>query len=340
MKRKARNLLAIAGLLLFGCVLAAGVLEATVRLFFAEPILPRFVVDSGEGIKFNQSNVETVHYFPDQYRVAITTNAAGLRGSENYATDKPQNTLRIALLGDSYLFGYGVTDEQVVSTALQRRLSTESEKRKVEVLNFGVSGYGTAEQVIAYRRIVRPYSPDYVGLFYFSNDLGNSIASGLFAVDAGGAPVRTGNAYLPGMGIRETMYRFPVTRWLFENSQAWNLIRNRVSNLVWRRYLSAQGMKNSQQEKPEAVSLTRALILQLMADVRQDGAIPFVVIIPGRRMNTNFPVAADDLLKAGAVLVDGRDFLAGSDYYEIEGHWRPEGHAKAAAAIAERLFAR
>lgn len=333
-----RNLVYSTLLVLLALFLALGSMEVVTRWFFSVPIMPRFVVDSGAGIKFNQANIETEHYYPNQYRISITTNDIGLRGSQNYNLQKAPGTVRFALLGDSFLFGYGVNDGQVVSNKLQDILTSRDPNRKVEVLNFGVSGFGTAEELIAYKTFVRPYSPDFVGIFYFSNDLGNSIASDLFFLNEQGAVVRTGKSYLPGMGIRETLYKFPVTRWLSENSQAWNMIRNRISGFVWRRYLGAKGMKNSQQEKPEAVGLTRALMIELIREIRKDGATPFIVVIPGRRMTTNFPLGLEDVSREGVALIDGREFLEAGDYYELEGHWRPEGHAKAAAEIAQRFF--
>ena len=61
MRRSLRKIIIAASAVLVGLFASFGLMEAVVRLYFSEPILPRFVIDSGVGIRFNQSNVTTEH---------------------------------------------------------------------------------------------------------------------------------------------------------------------------------------------------------------------------------------------------------------------------------------
>lgn len=45
---------------------------------------------------------------------AVNENGVGLR-DKDYPTVKPPNTRRVLLLGDSFTFGYGLTDDDAVS---------------------------------------------------------------------------------------------------------------------------------------------------------------------------------------------------------------------------------
>lgn len=99
-------------------------------------------------------------------------NSQGLHDRE-HQFNKPAGTLRIAVLGDSYAEALQVpiTDAfwAVAESRLQRCPNLAG--RQVELINFGVSGYGTAQELITLRSKVWAYSPDMVLLaFTTGND--------------------------------------------------------------------------------------------------------------------------------------------------------------------------
>lgn len=330
-----------AGLILFGIVVASLAAEAIVRIFFDEPVQPRFVIDPGYGVRANQSHVVTRHYVPGEYNVAITTNSAGMRGQREYPAQKPPGVRRIVLLGDSYVFGFGVNDHEVVSAVLEDKLNGDQGRgnKRFEVLNFSVSGFGQAEELVTYRNRVRAFLPDDVVLFYSENDTGNNAISRLFELDENGVLRRTVNQYLPGVKARKVLYGIPPTRWLFTHSQAWNLVRNRLSFIVQKSLLKKQGLKRFDTAQPEAVELTRALLRQFAEDVIKGDAHLTVFIIPHTTMQSNFPLTRDEVAEAGATLIDGRDFLKTGNYYKRDSHWTATGHRKAAEALANVIMA-
>ena len=106
-------------------------------------------------------------------RAYIRINSDGLRDREHTRARAP-GTLRIAVLGDSYAEALQLPMEQAFWAILEARLG-ECQARAVEVINFGVSGYGTAQQLQTLRYQVRDYAPDLVLLAFFSgNDIRNN----------------------------------------------------------------------------------------------------------------------------------------------------------------------
>jgi hypothetical protein len=103
----------------------------------------------------------------------VRINSDGLRDRE-HAKVKPAGTVRIAVLGDSFCEAMHVPLEQTFWSLLEQRLQdcNAFPGKKVEVINFGVSGYGTAQELMTLRQKVWDYSPDLVVLAFTTyNDI-------------------------------------------------------------------------------------------------------------------------------------------------------------------------
>jgi hypothetical protein len=142
----------------------------------------------------------------------VQVNSEGLRDRE-HTKAKPPNTLRVAVLGDSFTEAIHVPVEQTFWSKLERKLGNcEAVKgrKNVEVINFGVQGYGTAQELIMLRKKVWDYNPDIVVLaFFIGNDVINNspkleydLYRPFFAYDASGKLV-------PDMSFRN---RAPIDR--------------------------------------------------------------------------------------------------------------------------------
>ena len=106
----------------------------------------------------------------------IQINSQGFRDHE-YPLDKDPETFRIVVLGDSIVWGHGLALEESFPKQLERLL-VEREKRRVEVLNFGVSGYSTQQEVELYRVKSSRFHPDLVIVGYCLNDYLESSVEG------------------------------------------------------------------------------------------------------------------------------------------------------------------
>jgi lysophospholipase L1-like esterase len=101
----------------------------------------------------------------------VRINSDGLRDREHTKT-KPSNTIRVAVIGDSYTEALQVPMEAAFWSIMENRLQSCAAVtgKTVEVINFGVSGYGTAQELITLRERVWAYSPDIVLLAVTTNN--------------------------------------------------------------------------------------------------------------------------------------------------------------------------
>ena len=101
----------------------------------------------------------------------VVINADGRRDRARARTKAP-GVFRIAVLGDSFTEALEVPLEQTFVSVLEDSLNRSSAMRgrQVEVLNFGVRGYGTAQELLTLRCCVWDYSPDFVLLAFFSGN--------------------------------------------------------------------------------------------------------------------------------------------------------------------------
>jgi hypothetical protein len=100
------------------------------------------------------------HYFERSQKIFIKNNILGFRDHEYGTKTKP----RIAVLGDSFVWGYDVNSEDRFTEKLQERIPSW------EVLNLGVSGYGTDQEYLLLKKYHDLLKPDVVILFICSND--------------------------------------------------------------------------------------------------------------------------------------------------------------------------
>ncbi len=117
--------------------------------------------------------------------VDIRTNSLGFREREI----QPRSAVtgdRIAVLGDSFVAGTAVPESQTMCRSLERMVREHASSSPMdlphsdaladdEVLNFGVSGFGTANELLTWRTVVRQTKPDVVILCFFNgNDLADN----------------------------------------------------------------------------------------------------------------------------------------------------------------------
>jgi len=104
----------------------------------------------------------------------VSINSDGLRDRE-HALKHPPNTLRIAVLGDSFAEAMQVNQDEAFWAIMAKDLQgcPQLHGRRVEVINFGQAGFGTAQELLALRHRAWKYSPDAVLLAFFT---GNDVA--------------------------------------------------------------------------------------------------------------------------------------------------------------------
>ncbi len=98
----------------------------------------------------------------------IAINAAGLRDRDR--TERPApGTLRVLALGDSFVEGWAIPEPLGVARVLEEQLLRAG--RRAEVVNGGVAGYASDQELLLYRTLGRSLHPGLVLLFFFGNDV-------------------------------------------------------------------------------------------------------------------------------------------------------------------------
>lgn len=100
---------------------------------------------------------------------AVSTNSRGMRGPE--PLPEGPDLFRVAVIGDSFTFGFGVPPERTYVAVLERQLRRNAARGwRYEALNFGVGGYAASDEAIVLEHKVLPLAPDLVILGYALND--------------------------------------------------------------------------------------------------------------------------------------------------------------------------
>jgi lysophospholipase L1-like esterase len=84
-----------------------------------------------------------------------------------HSYQRENDAKRILVIGDSFAWGYGVEESERFSQVLENRLN-------VEVINAGVSGYGTDQELLWLRTEGIKYDFDLVILVMAGNDIGDN----------------------------------------------------------------------------------------------------------------------------------------------------------------------
>jgi len=152
---------------LLGCGALLGALELSLRAVgFSDPRFHEPDRMLGKRLRAGCRGVQSREGFSH-----VSVNRHGFRGPDR-SVAKPEDALRIAVMGDSFVEALHVEYEESLAGRLESVLGKEIPQRRVEVLNFGVSGYGTGQELMQYRSSVARFSPDVVLLaLYTGNDL-------------------------------------------------------------------------------------------------------------------------------------------------------------------------
>jgi hypothetical protein len=119
----------------------------------------------------------------DEARAFVRINQWGYRGSD-WQRPKAAGTLRIAVLGDSFVEAQQVAEQETACAIIERTLTALLPRfghwrnhpiKRVEVMNFGVDGYGTAQELFTLTEDAWRFAPDIVVLAFFpGNDVRNN----------------------------------------------------------------------------------------------------------------------------------------------------------------------
>ena len=272
-------------------------------------------------------------------------NAAGFRDRDR-TLDKPDPVYRIAVLGDDY--------SEAAPVALRDtwwwRLEAELQRcdfrpgKLIEVLNFGVAGYSTAQELVMLETRAMRYAPDLVLLqFAPSNVIDNSSALApnklrpFFYLDAHGV-ARIDDSFTTAAEFQRGMQtRYRLAAEIADHTRAFQLVRQ-LARQTFIAPAHAEAPLSSGRLYEDAWRITEALIARMNDYARRNGAELRLVAVPARGASS---ADAEQRLAALGTKLNLPVMSLGSELrgadYRPSGAWTVEGHRAAAAALARRL---
>jgi lysophospholipase L1-like esterase len=289
-------------------------------------------------------------YGESEFRIEVTHNSLGFRGPE-VAPNPPPNMRRVLVLGDSFAYGIGVADDETFSARLAAL------DPRLEVLNSGVNGYGTGQELLLLREYAATLHPDLVLVAFFWNDVGNSFhrsfprfqlvdGSLVWPDPLPAAPPMQPSARHPWLRhsylFRFASDRLKLGRWWLTVAFS---IPTESSDFV------------AQSERDEAWQLMRALLAAVRDEARGVGARTAVLAIPDQVQVERARVIGLDpedyeiqprlgeiCRELGIALIDPLPELraaatSGGEplYYPVDRHLKKAGHEIVARVLAREI---
>lgn len=263
----------------------------------------------------------------------------------SYPPEKKENTIRIALLGDSYVEGFQVFDRDHFRRILEDELSKKL-KMNVEVLNFGRSGFDLGDMYAYNQTFVKEFNPD-ISLYFLSNvDL-----TPLFT-DPLRMKVRLKNDSLVIVKEYPENYirLYNKTKILIQYSSIFNMLNNGFKSVKERTIgpiLLDKFYPNIHRTENENIEHNSVHITEITQKIVQNlNPIKDIVINrDSEALNNEFvsEIARNSILLIN--LSDTIDILKKSgidpNYWKAtkkEGHWNQQGHLAVGEFLAERLL--
>jgi lysophospholipase L1-like esterase len=100
----------------------------------------------------------------------LSINQMGYRGPHEFEMPKPEGVYRIVMIGGSAAFGVGVHDEETIEYYLQDLLNRQHDQ-PVEVINAGMTGYNSTQELTLLAVHILDLDPDLVIIYDGHNDL-------------------------------------------------------------------------------------------------------------------------------------------------------------------------
>ncbi|MFI5120228.1 MAG: SGNH/GDSL hydrolase family protein [Thermoanaerobaculia bacterium] len=338
-----------AGVALAALVLGLALAEAGLRLFFPQPLAERYGSPAAGGplvaidpelgwtLRENVSGVSS----DEPWQADLATNALGFRDVNH--GEKATGVTRVVVLGDSFVFGSGVKQDEPVTRRLAALLGPS-----FEVINLGVPGYGTDQALLTLRRWGPRLSPDIVLAGFFWNDVMENASAEMYGMQKPRFVLAKGSLSLvpegaaPGHSAAQRLDAALAAR-----SHLWSLARRSFGKAQapvepeTRPVMVDLSLRASPPTREPEFALTWAVLGVLAREARALGATPIVFTVPPRFLVDD--VAKQKVLKIYGL---GADSLDEDGFFRVKSACQDRGLPvvdllpafRDAARAGERLF--
>ncbi|NUQ83855.1 MAG: acyltransferase [Anaerolineales bacterium] len=171
------RLLLASGLVAVTMILILIGAELAVRRFDPQEVRgwgerPALEMDSQFGWKLIPSQTTRLRWL--SYDYAVTSNSLGFPAPE-YPEQKPDDVYRILVTGDAFSSAEGVDTDRAWPRLLESRLNEMAGGKKIQVLNFSMTGYGPNQYAEVVKEFAPLYQPDLILIEVFVNDFQDAL---------------------------------------------------------------------------------------------------------------------------------------------------------------------
>lgn len=254
--------------------------------------------------------------------VTYTANSVGARALREYVLEPPANIIRLAAFGPSFVHSDEVGDSQTWAAQLEQARS------ELEVMNWGVGGYGTDQAYLRYKTQGAAFQPRIVIIGFEEENIYRNVN-------------RFRPFYRPGTGLPLTKPLFiTITTGLtmLENpyddvDQFYQMLTEQpeqflnevcpydyfcdatryqarpldvfASYRLWRTLLFEMSHNQSIEDDPESyqdsypAQMTLRLVSQFVEDVAKNGAIPLVLVFPEQSTIADYEAGLEPVYQTG-----------------------------------------
>jgi hypothetical protein len=277
----------------------------------------------------------------------VHQNQFGMRGSDDARLQRTSAQPRILVLGDSYAWGFAVAQNAIFS-------APEVYGTNAEVLNFGVSGYGTDQEYLLYLRKGVEFAVDEVVVAFTPyNDVENNLAPEQYGYLKPYFTLENQHLVLHTNHIRNDWSRL-AANFIRQHSRFWNRLGD-LSRTFQKNVTKVEDStgaarageaalytaKDVSERDRRGVELTIAILSSLRDAVLAHHAKFCVIFVPYKpnieaRLPGNHPLVpllADGLTKAGIDYIEPYpEFLRAAEdgvhpFNDPDNHFSPAGHA-------------
>jgi hypothetical protein len=289
----------------------------------------------------------------------VISNSLALRQHREFARRKPEGTLRVGVFGDSFTANLALPVQYSFTEPLDYLLSRASDTR-VEVLNFGVAGYGTDQAYLRYADEGAALDLDVVVYMYFPNDLSNVLNNELFDLREDGS-LSYQTAQQASLS-RRLLRRLYITYLVREAGPSLDVLLQgnsperarleraddpRTRRKTYQRLSRLHGQGIQSDDVDRAIAIFTSLLTKMEQIAAANGSKLIVGLVPHLKINqfgSHYAKIGDLVQQLGIEVVDLMATVDEQDRpleaYFFKGpnhHWNAEGNRLAAIRLFERV---
>ena len=263
-----------------------------------------------------------------EFTTKVQTNAVGFRDD-----DASLSAPDVLFLGDSYVFGWGVNEEECVEKQYERLTGKK-------VLNMGVPGYSNVQELLMLYKWAgsAPVKGKKIFLFFSPNDLLDNENTSFgafpyFVEQAGSFTIHqpTASNFADWQkAVEEWHIKAPLARKSMFVYYCLNTLKN----------LRVKDLYKDHLDDGTALKGNKAFLLvakQLAAFAKENECAVTIVYIPAidAAHNKFMPLIRDACAKLGLQFADLSMVITPEDIYPMDMHWKASGHSKAAQLVGQ-----